>query len=504
MAPSVRRLASCWLVGIGCAPSLEVPKSQEVNAVDVWPPLAAGVTSRSVRITTQSDAEVPRLFEGKLSERQVTSLRRGEVSNALIERELELVSVPFGDEDAPHSRRVTWLPTRLLRAGAEYSVVAGRSRIDFKTLGDEPSLTRVWPETTFTSQAVFCLESPLSHEPLGDARGFVEGSAVTFGEERDGGSSEQEWVRLRHSPPCWFWRCVPNHVDAGDATDSSERSCGGETSVPYLTGFAVQPTWPATPAPSQPAAPVCTTEEMRIGGSCARVEDDRVVMRGGETSTFWTVEGDAEAWFILGQGRTGVVSGLRPSQRQALTFAQYDPGSYATVHIVAVETTAPRPHVVINEVMADPVGREPNQEWVELYNDGLVAVNLEGWSLMDEGGEMKLPEFWLAPSGYALLVNDTYVANAPGEPVPDPNVSLLRLPVLAKSGLSNSGETLRLKDKSDMVVTSFPSTPKPTAGVSVARGAPWQVDEPTAFGRHAVPGASPGGPNRLRASVDVR
>jgi len=91
------------------------------------------------------------------------------------------------------------------------------------------------------------------------------------------------------------------------------------------------------------------------------------------------------------------------------------------------------------------------------------------------------------------------VSNAPGEPVPEANVLMVRLPALAKSGLSNGGEALRLLDKSDMVVASFPGTPKPTPGVSVARGAPWQVDEPSAFGLHALPGASPGAPNRLRA-----
>ena len=35
------------------------------------------------------------------------------------------------------------------------------------------------------------------------------------------------------------------------------------------------------------------------------------------------------------------------------------------------------PHVVINEVLANPVGGEPAQEWVELYNDGRAPAVLD-------------------------------------------------------------------------------------------------------------------------------
>ena len=60
-------------------------------------------------------------------------------------------------------------------------------------------------------------------------------------------------------------------------------------------------------------------------------------------------------------------------------------------------TQAPMPHLVINEVLANPIGPEPHQEWVELYNDGAVAAELADFALCDIGGEAWLPEAVLEP-----------------------------------------------------------------------------------------------------------
>ena len=79
----------------------------------------------------------------------------------------------------------------------------------------------------------------------------------------------------------------------------------------------------------------------------------------------------------------------------------------------------------------------------------------------------------------------------------DPS-SLLVLPSLAKSGLSNSGELLRLFDPAGSLVSRFPALKASAAGVSIARRAPESADDdPSAFGSHAPPGASPGAPNAL-------
>jgi hypothetical protein len=46
------------------------------------------------------------------------------------------------------------------------------------------------------------------------------------------------------------------------------------------------------------------------------------------------------------------------------------------------------PSVVINEIMFDPTGNDNNSEWVELYNPGNTAIDLTGWNLTDNDGNM--------------------------------------------------------------------------------------------------------------------
>jgi hypothetical protein len=41
-------------------------------------------------------------------------------------------------------------------------------------------------------------------------------------------------------------------------------------------------------------------------------------------------------------------------------------------------------NVIINEIMADPLGDDFYDEWVELYNNGTERVNLKNWKIGDE------------------------------------------------------------------------------------------------------------------------
>ena len=50
---------------------------------------------------------------------------------------------------------------------------------------------------------------------------------------------------------------------------------------------------------------------------------------------------------------------------------------------------ANRYDIVIDELMADPapVTGLPNNEWIELRNTSLSAINLSGWRIGDAGGQ---------------------------------------------------------------------------------------------------------------------
>lgn len=484
----LRRRLGWFVFGVwGCAPSLAVPeRSAETDATRLYPAPESGVTSRSIRITTT--ASRPRLFAKALSSQKVAEVRSGSVAMALSDDEVTL-SVVTKTSDAGTGNQPgevqTWLPGALLEPGREYTLVTTHDQVAFTTLSNEVALRRRWPGPLVVPGAVFCVETPELF-PLGAPGGedaLAPSVSIVFGETLDAGAASG-WQELAGAP-CFAWQAD-----------------GRETFPVAPARAALEPTWGGAPRESAPAAPSCNLEEVGLEFGCATVSDDRVFIRAGETSTFWQVRGDASAWFVLKPGTSGVIKGLTSQHHYEFSAEVWFSEADSLVQTFSMQTTAVSPHVVINEVMADPVGNEPDQEWVELYNDGRATVNLEGWRLADGGGEMSLPAVSIAPLGYLLLVNDTYVPSLPGEPVPEPNASIVRVPVLAKSGLSNAGEALRLLDESDKVVSSFPGTLKPAPGVSVARVAPWLVDsDPDAFGTHAMPGASPGRPNRVRTDA---
>lgn len=475
-----------------CTPDLPIPAgAATVGQLEVRPAPVKGAASRAVSIVAADD-EVPRLFQRKLSSGQVANIRRGEVSETLLSDEVELTRLTLGGAawDAggglPAENENTWVPKRLLAPSTEHSLLTSTRSLDFVTLPDELVAVRVWPAEPVSGAALFCLESSRQRGPFGSPDSFAEPAPILFAGSADGAtaplSAGEGWTQLDHSPSCWFIEL--------EGPNAKELSNGP---------VEVQPTWLAPGGQARPPGPNCAEKEQALEWGCLTILDDRVLVRGGDAPTFWAVSGDARAWFVLEPGRTGVVRGLSPLHGQRLEFVVHFSDSERLAQVASFETLAARPHLVINEVLSDPVGSEPAQEWVEVYNDDSGVVDLDGWSLEDEAGRVVLPSVTIAPMGYVLLVNDTYVPNSIGEPAPEPNVLLVRLPTLAKSGLSNSGETLRLVDKSDMLVSSFPGTPKPTPGVSIARVAPWVVDgDRDALGFHGAPGASPGAANEVR------
>jgi len=151
--------------------------------------------------------------------------------------------------------------------------------------------------------------------------------------------------------------------------------------------------------------------------------------------------------------------------------------------------------VVLNEVMANPAGSEPAQEWVELYNDGAEPQNLAGFTLDDSGGRTPVPDALLPPSAFALIVPDAYVGDDGVDPPPAPAAQLLRVRSLGQGGLSNEGERLTLRDAAGGIVSVFAAM-KTKNGVSVARAVPDALDDdPASLGPSNNGSATPGAPN---------
>jgi hypothetical protein len=246
---------------------------------------------------------------------------------------------------------------------------------------------------------------------------------------------------------------------------------------PVVAGYAVAP-GPVTIGDMQAAVALsCTDEEVELGPGCAAVEDDRMTLRAPDSAMLWVISGGGlDLAFATEPGASRVVKGLPPSSEVTLTVETlYASGVWSSADVV-IATAAPRPHFVLNEVYANPIGPEPDQEWVEIVNDGSVGGDLEGFVVEDIGGPTVLPAAFVGPGAIAVIVNEAFSADGEYDTAPASAAVLVRVEKLGKNGLSNSGEPLKLSRNDGTVISRFPALPKPKAGASVSRVTPEAPD----------------------------
>ena len=128
--------------------------------------------------------------------------------------------------------------------------------------------------------------------------------------------------------------------------------------------------------------------------------------------------------------------------------------------------------IVVNEVLHDPLGAEPHQEFVELVNRGTSSISIDGWTLADDGGSDWIVHAAPVPAGaYVVIVSDGYQPGIGGDPAPAPGSVVVRLDgAIGAQGLRNSGEPLTLSSSTGEVVSSFPALMSPPGpGISIER-----------------------------------
>lgn len=147
-------------------------------------------------------------------------------------------------------------------------------------------------------------------------------------------------------------------------------------------------------------------------------------------------------------------------------------GAASTRIPIATRTSQPLATVTISEVLADPLGPEPDQEYVELHNFGLEPQRLDDLSLTDkpaEPGTAIATQQPLAPGASLLLVPLQRDYQRTDDPQPPPGAPILPLGTkLLGSGLANGGEALFLRDKNGRRVAASPAIRAP-AGTCLKR-----------------------------------
>lgn len=127
------------------------------------------------------------------------------------------------------------------------------------------------------------------------------------------------------------------------------------------------------------------------------------------------------------------------------------------IALLAVLPCVAQADILFGDVGYDVSGADDGREWVALQNTGPNPVDLTGWKFFEGGVNHRLVPFTnaLIPAGGSAVIvtsSDGYLADHPG---------YSGLMFTSSFSLSNSGETLSLKNASGMVMTSVTYAPKP-------------------------------------------
>jgi hypothetical protein len=364
---------------------------------------------------------------------------------------------------------VVLAPSEALRPGAEYTLVSGEpplaTPIVIAPEDPAPMLARVWPPAGASATAryaVWCGDTAL---PAIDAAADLAPAGLHGRILRGVHDGDRGARCLRFEAPA-----ASELADAKGQPPTSV-SAGGEL-------FRLDPIPIEGGAPGHAIEPLdCDLTEIAFGPGCAQVTDDRLTVRAPDAPALWTIAGDGiDRVLPTEAGERFVIDGLTPASNTTLQVAVVDDRGELHACVSSFATLASMPHLILNEVFANPLGPEPQQEWVEILNDGTIPAELGGYVLTDVGGETILPSGAIPPGGFALIVNQLFTADDGVDPAPDPAAIIVRVHKLGHGGLSNDGEPLSLRDPTGVVISRSAVGPKTKAGMSLARITPAAPD----------------------------
>ncbi len=131
--------------------------------------------------------------------------------------------------------------------------------------------------------------------------------------------------------------------------------------------------------------------------------------------------------------------------------------------------------VSITEVLADPIGPEPAQEFVEIVNFGSEEVDISGWMVDDNedaNGPLIPDGTLLGPGQVGVLVSSSFDPNDNQDPAPNASALVIVLEnSVGSNGLKNSeAETVELYDGEGRLVSQYRGqTGNPKEGHSAIR-----------------------------------
>lgn len=458
-------------LSLACSdPSLDVPPRRGGPSVVFEPAATASAVPANVRARVVGSAGAqPWLFQGELSEHYDRELRKGEVAAALRARAVPLSF--WSDREDLLLGPLAWL-----KPGQRYTLaLLGLGAVDAWDIADEgaPRAEAFFPPAGRPLQRVSVQCSSAFQGPL---------PAMALA---PGGVSVQATL---DSPRVAATTCVTLLAASAVLQPAVlPPSLAGALLVPGA--FQPEEKWGAS-------SPASCSGELHFA-ACIEARDDRVLVTPQSRDTLWLVEAPVARVVVSIAGqRTTLLDGLAPLTSYVLRGHLLTSDADSRAFELELTTTARARHLILSEVLANPLGPEPASEWIELVNDSDEPVELGGLWLEDTTNRSFLPHELLAARESVLLVPSGFRPSALDVTIAT-GTRLLELTSLGARGLSNAGEALLLVGPGG-VVARFPALAAPHAGRSLARRAlDGSDDDPAAFAEHGGPGASPGAPNRF-------
>lgn len=244
----------------------------------------------------------------------------------------------------------------------------------------------------------------------------------------------------------------------------------------------------------------CAPDELALDAGCALAQDDRLLLRlfpGPGVRVVVALGATRIAALPRAEGVRVELPDLTADSPQRVVITALDTEQRERVLARELRTTPELATLTISEVYADPSGKEPDQEFVELWNFGPHPVPLTGLTLADESaasGTRIDSDVSLAPGARALLVGAAFDLDSALDPPLQAGTPLVRVPkTLTAGGLSNRGEALYLRDAAGHRLSAVPERPSPRPGQCLVRiGTDPRSGEPESFGFPAQGGCTPG------------
>jgi len=175
------------------------------------------------------------------------------------------------------------------------------------------------------------------------------------------------------------------------------------------------------------------------------------------------------------------------------------------ISVVILYTYELNAQIIINEVMFNPSGNENHNEFVELYNVGGSAVDLDGWSLSDNTDSDVIIGAGigtiLQPGQYGIILDPDYFINSTlYDSIIPPEALIITIdgPAIGSRGLSNSApELISVISSVGDTITAYRYSLDNDDGFSDEKIIPNDVNEDHNWGNSAAYLGTPGARNSI-------